>query len=372
MPERAVAPRGVRVLHLIPTFESGGAERQLALIAPAQARAGAEVHVAYTRGGPELARLQPFAGDVSLHPLAARGNHDVTLPVRVLRLIRRVRPTVVQTWLPQMDIVGGTAARLARVPWIVAERSSAEAYATRWKDRVLRRAVARFAQGVIANSEGGRLAWRAIAPRVPVEVVPNALPLAEIARATPAAPAALDASGTRDVVIFVGRLTAEKRIDLLFDVVESLARRSEALVLICGDGPLRSALERQVRGSGLVDRIRLLGHRTDVFSLLKRARVFLSTSAFEGNPNAVLEAMACGLEIVASDIPAHREILDERSARLVPLERDAFVAAAMEALSAPADAARGPVAREKVGGRSPDAIARAYLAFCSRIMESHG
>src|SRR5512132_4101890 len=105
-----------RVLHCIPDMLNGGSQRQLAYLAREQVRRGWKVHVAFGRHGPNALLLADVGIEVSV--FEGRGSHDPRLFLNLRRLIRRFRPTLVQTWLLQMDVVGGLAARLAAVPWV--------------------------------------------------------------------------------------------------------------------------------------------------------------------------------------------------------------------------------------------------------------
>jgi glycosyltransferase involved in cell wall biosynthesis len=103
---------------------------------------------------------------------------------------------------------------------------------------------------------------------------------------------------------------------------------------------------------------------------MKRADVFVATSLFEGQPNAVLEAMACGCPLVVSDIPAHRELLDETTALLVnPHKADALAEAILDVLSAPAAAlARARKARAGVASLSIPSVARRYAELYESVL----
>jgi glycosyltransferase involved in cell wall biosynthesis len=345
----------MRVLHCIPTFGGGGAERQLAYLAREQAARGLDVHVAFLAGGVNLERLQGTA--VSLHPLAARGNHDPRLALAVAALVRRLRPAVVQSWLTQMDVLGGAAARALGVPWVLCERASAPAYTRSAKDR-LRAMLARGASAIVSNSLEGDRYWAGLAPRVPRAVVPNGVPFDEIDGVPPPGDDALPAAAPR--ILFAGRLTAQK--DPL-GVVDALARLPGAWsALLCGDGPDRARVDSAVARAGLGGRVVVAGFRPDFWRLLKSADVFVSPSRFEGNPNTVLEAMAAGCPLVVSDIPEHREVLDETCAWMVePGNAPALAEALGEALGDPAAAARRAArARERVRARSVQAAAAAY------------
>jgi glycosyltransferase involved in cell wall biosynthesis len=112
----------------------------------------------------------------------------------------------------------------------------------------------------------------------------------------------------------------------------------------------------------LESRIDLRGYAPELWSLMKQATVFVSPSLFEGSPNVVLEAMACGVPLVVSDIPEHRELVDESSAQLVSPKSAPELAGAIEdVLGEPGPAAaRAHLARERATQYGMPAIARRY------------
>jgi glycosyltransferase involved in cell wall biosynthesis len=104
-------------------------------------------------------------------------------------------------------------------------------------------------------------------------------------------------------VVSVGQLIERKRMDVLIDAVGLLRDRGvRARVGIVGEGPLRAELEGRIRARKLEDRIELLGYRDDVESVLRRGRVFVLASAWEGVPFAMIEAMCSGLVPVVTDV----------------------------------------------------------------------
>lgn len=337
----------MKVLHCIPSFGPGGAERQLALVAPALARDGIEVHVAYVAGGPNLARFDGTA--VRLHALPAASNHDPRLAWRILRLVRRVRPDVVQTWLTQMDILAGGAALLSGVPLIVSERSSAAAYAPGWKTR-LRLRIGRRAAGVVANSRGGIDYWSPHVPADRLHLVRNCVTAddADAAGAIdPHDPLATWVAG-RPLVLFAGRFSYEKNIPALVDALVLVARdRPDVAIAMFGEGPEHAAAAQRIATAGMTDRIALPGYSPRLQAWMAAAAVCVSVSHFEGHPNVVIEAAAAGCPLVLSDIPAHRELFDERSASFVPADAPAAIArSVLDSLHNPA-AARERAARAR-------------------------
>jgi glycosyltransferase involved in cell wall biosynthesis len=105
------------------------------------------------------------------------------------------------------------------------------------------------------------------------------------------------------VLVFVGRLVREKNLDVLIDVSHRLKEMfPEICLLIAGEGPLRKELERYVDELDLADAVRFLGFVEDVYPLLEEADCFVLPSQTEGMPMSLLEAMSCGVPIVASAV----------------------------------------------------------------------
>jgi glycosyltransferase involved in cell wall biosynthesis len=352
--------RAGRILHGIPTMAGGGAERQLAYLATELHRIGWEVHVALMRRGPNWSRL--CASGAVVHELPVRSAYDPRILVRLHRLIARTNPDVVQTWLLQMDVLGGLAALIGRKPWIVSERASREAYAISAKT-VMRRGMAQAASAIVSNSAAGDAYWRDhVHRRVRRYTVSNGVPIAEVALAPAVSRAALGIDARDPVVLFAGRLAPQKNLDVLMSALSLVFSRRVAHVLCCGEGPLRGQLERWIAGHERRSRVRMLGYVPNLWSLMKSATLLVSPSLFDGHPNVVLEAMACGVPLVVSDIPEHREIVDERSALLVDPRSVEGLARAIEAVmdDPGAAAARAAAAKARVEHYDLGVMAKQY------------
>src|SRR5205807_8772719 len=241
----------MRILHAILSLTGGGAERQLAYLAPELRRRGHDVHVAYVYGGIYLDRL--MANGCATHSIASSSKRDPRVLFRVTGLVRRLRPDVVHTWLSHMDIAGGVAAKLIRIPWVMSERSAAGLY-PRMVMNCVREVMGRRADLVIANSPGGADYWRTLGlPADRIEVIRNFVPLEEIA----AAPMLDDDRIDHDdeLVVHAGRLSPDKNLFTLLAAMEQVCRRRpRARLALCGEGPLRGALEADVITKGLEER----------------------------------------------------------------------------------------------------------------------
>lgn len=307
----------MRILHVIPALSGGGAEQQLGYLAPELVRMGHEVHIAYSAEG--LSR--PDLPGVVLHRLKSRSNYDPYLLWRLVRLVRSIKPDIIHTWILQMDILGAMAARLNGIPWIFREPSSAKCYPKTWKNS-LRVCMASRVCAIVSNSPCGDEYWKAQLPYSRRYVVRNGLPLHEIDSTVAALPPGL-AKSEAPIVLYVGRLAAgrgaSKGLKSFLEVLQRVRRQRNVLGIMCGAGPQRSELESLRSVLGLHADVHFTGHLpiASVWALMKKASVFVSLSAYEGCPNTVLEAMACGCPLVLSDIPAHREILDKSCALFV-------------------------------------------------------
>jgi len=180
--------------------------------------------------------------------------------------------------------------------------------AVHWVLTPFRRAALRGARAVVANSESlARLSESA--DPVPVRVIPNGVD-ADIFAPDPQIGAMVDPVFR---ILFVGRLHEQKNVAMLLKALADLRERTTTPmhVDIVGDGPLRKQLAELARSLGLSAQV--VWHRwcgkEQVASMYRRASCFVNPSLYEGMPNTVLEAMASGLPVVASDIGGHNELV---------------------------------------------------------------
>jgi len=341
----------MRVLLCIWRMHVGGTEGQLVLLASGLVRRGIDVHVATalpgdydTAIGSQIHRITPWL------------KYDPSPLLRLMALFRRLRPDVVHTFLTQMDIFGGMAATVLRIPWVLSERSTASAYPPTVRHR-LRAIVGRRADAIVPNSPGGAEYWRGTAPGVRIQVIPNIIPQAEIEAATPIIDPTLG-----DVILYVGRFSAEKNLFTLLEALVPVLKHGNATAIFCGEGLLRPAVEAKAHSLGIAARTRFLGNVTNVWSWMKRACVVVSVSTFEGNPNVVLEAAAADVPLIVSDIPGHRSLLADDAAWFVDgASAQSIAGGILAALASRGEAtARAARARALIGSRSEEEIASRY------------
>ena len=154
----------------------------------------------------------------------------------------------------------------------------------------------------------------------------------------------------------VASFTPVKRHDILVDAFAQAQRRfPQARLLLIGDGPLRSDVEERSRASGAAHAIRFLGSRGDVENILPALDVFALASSTEGMSNAILEAQACGVAVVATAVGGNVELVQQQATGvLVPaLQPDALAEALANLIAAPAR-------RSELGSAAQRRVEREY------------
>jgi glycosyltransferase involved in cell wall biosynthesis len=190
----------------------------------------------------------------------------------------------------------------------------------------------------------------------------------------PADPGTLGLPRDVQIILFAGRLTHQKNVELFIEAADDvIASRDNSAALIFGEGPLRAAAENLISQCRRRERIRLLGYTNDLWEWMRRASVFVSPSYFEGSPTTVLEAMALGCPLVVSQIKEHEEILDTASAFFCNPGSASDIARTIgQCLDDPAGTtARVQVARLRSSIYSIDAASRKYAAIYSQVAKKY-
>ena len=336
-----------RVLFLIGSLRAGGSERQIVNILRFLDRSAfTPLLYLIAREGEMLVEVPDDVRIISWSE--RRGRDCVYVPGRTQfrqardlgRVLRDERIDVLydRTW--QMTLLAGAASRgrtLGRISAAVSDpRLALEHSRERFQSlkRYLLRRSYRHADYVAAASRGVREAVIGCFGLDPgrVRVMPNIIDLERIQRLSEAEGPQLDAD--RFHVIFAGRLGAEKGPQYLLQAADELVNRRgcpDLCVHLLGDGPLRRELQDRGRTLGLEQHVRFEGYQPNPYSWMKRAQLFCLPSVYEGMPNALVEALACGVPALASDCPhGPAEILD--GGRLGRLVRPADPAALADAI----------------------------------------
>lgn len=272
------------------------------------------------------------------------------------RLLRRERVAVLDCMLGVTTLFGPVVGRLSGVPVVFNNQRNLSYWMRgRYRNAVYGFVSRRLVDRVLVNSEAARreLRERFSVPDDKIVSVGTGIDIARIDSAEPNGELVerLGFSGRR-IVGIVAKLSQIKGHRYLLEAMRLLLEsHPDASLMIVGDGPLRSRLEKQTAELGLSDSVRFVGSRDDVASLLKVMSVFVLASTSEGSPNAVLEAMAAGLPVVATEVGGVPEMVSNgRTGVLVPAKDPEAMAAALAGLLDDGEraAAMGRAAREAV------------------------
>jgi len=351
----------IRVAFCITELEIGGAERRLVDLATRIdcSRFAPVVYSLGPRPKPDrdaLVRTLETAG-VEVQCLGARSLLSAPAVVRQLtQRFRAQQPQIVQTFLFHANLLGRIAARRAGVPHVVAGIRVAERH-SRWHlalDRWTSGMVERYVCVSQAVAEFSRTRGRL--PPEKLVVIPNGIFVPEYSQATPISLALLGIPAGRRVVTYVGRLDRQKRVDWLLTAASRfLPDLPDHDLLLVGRGPDRDWLERIAADLSIRDRVHFAGWREDVPAILKASDLLVLPSAWEGMPNVVLEAMACGIPIVATDVEGVREIIGPLADIQVvsPDDIEAFAGCVFTL-------AQNRILQEKLGAANRDRVAREF------------
>lgn len=365
------------VVFFLHALNAGGAETHAIRLANHLDPAAFRVRLTVARDGGAL--TDRVADHVEVVPLGAASARSSTLSVlrAYLPLKRHLAESGADCLVSFMElpgIVGTAAARSAGVPAIVSlQNTLSRVLATRGEGPwVYRRALAAAAGRILPNADRIVALSRGVAddavsvfPALAgrVEVIHNAGyddRLLELAADEP--PVRSDGEATR--FLACGRLAPQKGYPDLIEAFASLGDDGPAELHIVGSGSLRASLERLARRLGVAERVTFLGFQSNPYRHMASADVFVLSSRYEGFANVIVEAMVCGLPVIATDCPhGPGEILtDGQNGLLVPPGRPDLLAGAMRRLAGDRTLGRRLADGGRIRARDfhADRIAEAY------------
>jgi sugar transferase (PEP-CTERM/EpsH1 system associated) len=331
------------IAHVLYRLDTGGMEQMLVKLI--NRTSDRYRHVVVCLQGYSDFRSRIEADDVQCLALDKKAGKDWRCYVRLWRTLRKLKPDLVHTYnVGALD--AAPIARLAGVRHVIhAERGrdAADPRGENRKYRLLRRGLLPFIDRYLAVSQDLRR-WLVETVRIPdarVSYIPNGIEVASFAAAAAGRSerrrpllGAFAPSGTV-LIGTVGRLDAVKDqaglITAFGDLCDALPEHRERLRLVLvGEGAQRGALEAQIVRMGLTTQVLLLGNRSDVADVLAEFDVFALSSIAEGMPGVLLEAMASGLPVVATEVGGAGEIVEAGvTGKLVPARDPAALARAL-------------------------------------------
>jgi glycosyltransferase involved in cell wall biosynthesis len=348
------------VAHVLSSFLIGGQEHVALDLARVMVRRGHRVLAVSLAPPPEGALAIEFAAiGAEVHTIAKRPGLDTTLPLRLARAFRRARVDVVHTHNPQPLVYGAPAGRLAGAVVVHTKHGRNPASLA---VRALRRAAATCVDAYVAVSHATAEVARAAHDCAPskIHVIANGIDLAAFgADPTARAEVRRELGIPSDAWVFgtVGRMSKEKDHLRLVAAARPLLDETTWLA-VCGDGDQRSAVRAAAEGA---PHVVLAGMRRDVPRVLAAFDAFVLSSRTEGMPLALIEAMATGLPVIATDVGGVRDVVGP-AAILIDGAGPEPLTAAMRAL-------RGD--RERAAELSASALARAESYDAARMTDEY-
>ena len=293
------------VIHVVASLNFGGVEKRMEMLARSAAL-GAWQHrfCAIGNGGAAEKRIKDMGAPVDCLGVS------VAIPsIRSIWLLfctfRRLRPQVVHTYGAEANFHGLIAARLAGVPVRIAEEIGIPSHSdrARWVFRQIYRS-ARRVIGIAAPVKR----WLVESHEVPdwkaltIEHQPVEMP--NDATSSPGE------DGKRFRMIFVGRLESVKNPIILLDAMARIQQEMPAEIWLVGDGSQRSMLEKRAVELGVNERVHMLGYRECPADFVSQCDLFVQPSLSEGFSRALVEAMGCGVPVLASAVGGAPEIID--------------------------------------------------------------
>jgi glycosyltransferase involved in cell wall biosynthesis len=348
-------------------LDVGGAERALVYLL---------AHLDRTAWQPSVTCLQPrgplareiAAMDIPVDSLELRSWRALPAATnRWMTQLRHRRPVLLQTMLFHANVLGRLVGAAVGVPVVNGLRVAERRY--HWP-HVVDQATHRFATRHVAVSQGvARLAHAAgRIPRTRLVVIPNAVDTARFAHQHPWP------NQPPYLVVVLGRLDPQKGHADLLAALALLddAQRQALRVVFVGEGPTRPALEQAIRDNRLTERVRLVGFSPTPETWLAQASLLVLPSRFEGMPNAVLEAMAAGLPVLATAVEGIAElVVPGQTGWVVPLANPPCLAEGLRQFLANSLAAQrmGAAGQQRVADQfTGPAMARRYEAVWHDVL----
>ena len=353
-----------KIALFVGSLEGGGAERAMLDISRGLVQRGFAVDLVLMRP------TGPYFEDVpdSVQVIALNTHGIVATLPALMNYLRRQQPSVLLSTLNTCNV----AALLARVQLgpglavIVRQANHFSMYAatSHFRRRVLmavERALWRFADAVVTNSSAVAVDLKRIAPRIStrVRVIHNPVVWPDLsARAAEPVDHPWMSDVRVPVVLAAGGLRRAKDHRTLLRAFALVTGERTVRLVIIGDGAERDRLSELACELGIASDVELPGFQRNPFAWMARARAFVMSSIFEGAPNALVQAMACGTTVVSTDCPGGtREILGDGAwGALTPVgDHRALAAAISEALD-------NPLAPSALIGRANDFSAESSIS----------
>lgn len=328
-------PGKKKVFHIIQSLDNGGCENMLLRTLPL---VDDFEHTIITLK--ELGELTPRFVEANIRVVNVHCKNLFDIPglLRLRTLVKEENPDLVLSYLFHADMASRLVLSISPVPFLRTTYNHPKYFIARFLEWLTKP----FVKHYLANSKAVKDFYvrhlGVIAKKI--TVIPNGVDINSFASLTPnlALKESLTIGPDDFVIICVANLHPNKGHRFLLEAFESLWQEFPHIrLLLIGDGEERENIQAIIQSFRSKDAIRLLGRRNDVPSLLKLSDLFVLPTLFEGQSNAILEAMAAGVTVITTDIPENRTFIDNgKNGILVPPEDiDSLKRAISEVLTDP-------------------------------------
>jgi glycosyltransferase involved in cell wall biosynthesis len=352
-----------RVVHIVSHIGTYGGERFVAALVRAQRAAGTNAGILTIYDSPSLEGVDVYSAG-RRRAYAPGGGFGFFF--RLVKLLQRLEPDIAHTHLAHAKYWGRLAALAARIPHLVHTEHSND-FTASLPRRALTRLLHARTERVVAFTQAHAqriVRYEGVSPER-LTVIANGIESVPAGGDRQSARSALGIAPASHAIFFIGRL----------DPVKSPMRAIAALALFplernvhlyfAGNGPLREAMREYARRLDLVDRVHVLGYRSDVGTLLSAADAVINTSESEAMPLSLIEALCAGLPVICTPWPGARELLKDAGSVADSFE-PAAIACRLEAVLRPTVRA-APEATQAL--RERFSITRAALQYSALYEE---
>jgi sugar transferase (PEP-CTERM/EpsH1 system associated) len=308
----------IHIQHVLLSLQPGGLENGVVNVVNGLNPRRFQSSICCLKQAGEFARRIP-PNRAQIHEMGLRGGNDLLLPLRLAQLFRRTKTDIVHTRNPEAFFYGFLGAKLGGVRAVI-HSEHGRIFPEKPHRKLLQRFFSRFTDRIFAVSQQLKrdLVTHIGLSAARIEVLYNGVePNTFHGRYRPATRRELGVRDSEIVIGSVGRLAPVKNYAILLNAVAGLGANHDVSVVLVGEGPERPVLEALADRLQIRRQVRFLGHRNDVPALLDGMDIFVLPSQSEGMSNTVLEAMAAGVPVVASDAGGNTEIVRDKQDGLI-------------------------------------------------------